>query len=463
MSTHRRPLRVVVILLASATIAACGISDPARTGVWVVSRPSLSDTAMARSSEPFVVAVRDSRGGYTTPASVVVTSGPAPGADDPLPEAVKIAGAANEEGAFFAIIPLETDGRARFWVQRGRKAGRATITVEAFDVKGTIELTIEPARAAKFRAEPADTVVFVGASYNLRATVTDQWGNDRPDPVQRTAGPGLTVSTTGTVTAREIGRRAVQLTSGNVTGQAWVSVPPIGTLAAISGPTYGESIVVLNLDGSDWRTVGVPLSTYSQRTAPQWSPDGQELVYHNVSGDVDVVSYRIAPAGSARRLFGADAPPSQIFPRFSRDGQWLFFSGGPNVRTVSIWRARADGTSPARVGPPVFEPHYSADPSPSPDGTRVVYLQEQVVGTITAPVIRVLNVVTGAVTPLDILGSSPRWSPTADRIAYVDYSGRVVLIDPDGGNSRVLSAPGRTYIAGLDWSPDGRWLVVRSG
>jgi Tol biopolymer transport system component len=80
------------------------------------------------------------------------------------------------------------------------------------------------------------------------------------------------------------------------------------------------------------------------------------------------------------------------------------------------------------------------------------------------PVIRVLDVATRAITPLDLIGVSARWSPTGDRIAYVaDEEGQVLLVDPDGSNPRVISAPGRKYIAGLDWSSDGRWIVVRSG
>jgi dipeptidyl aminopeptidase/acylaminoacyl peptidase len=92
----------------------------------------------------------------------------------------------------------------------------------------------------------------------------------------------------------------------------------------------------------------------------------------------------------------------------------------------------------------------------------VVYLGKLSVLGISRPELRVLDVGTRAVTPLHVLGLSPRWSPTEDRIAYVDDESRVVLIDPDGGNRRVLSAPGRTYEDGLDWSPDGRWVVVRA-
>jgi len=165
-----------------------------------------------------------------------------------------------------------------------------------------------------------------------------------------------------------------------------------------------------------------------------------------------------------RRALGPDGPPAQNYPRYSRDGQWLFFSGGPGVRFTTTWRARADGSSPAQLGPSVFEAYFHWDPSPSPDGNRVVYEEERMVVWRIRPVIRVLDVATRAITPLDLIGVSARWSPTGDRIAYVaDEEGKVVLVDPDGSNQRVISAPDRKYIAGLDWSPDGRWIVVRSG
>ena len=411
---------------------------------------------MAQSSVPFVVDVRDSHGGYVVPATLVVRSSPAAAPANRPPPAVYASAAPDGAEIPFAIIPLDPHGRATFWIRRGATAGGVTLTLSAFDVSEEIDLQIEPANPAKIRVQPADTVIYVGKSYGLHAAVTDQWGNDLPDAVGFTAGPGLTVSSSGTVTAGEIGRRAVELESGAITGQAWVSVPPEGELAAISGPTYFESIVVLGLDGSSWRHLA-QLQTYSQRTAPQWSPDGQELVFHNWT-DTAIATYRVDLAGKVDHALGADAPAAQIFPRYSRDGQWLFFCGGPDVREVVIWRARADGSAPAQVGPSVAELEYDSDPSPSPDGSRVVY----VAGGLIRSVIRVLDVGTGVVTPLDLPGVSPRWSPVADRIAYVDDAARVVLIDPDGGNRRILSAPGRSYARGLDWSPDGQWLVVRS-
>lgn len=411
---------------------------------------------MAQSSVPFVVDVRDSHGDYSLPATVEVRSSPATTPADRQPPAVYVAESPGAAGNPLVHIPLDSNGRATFWIRRGATAGGVTLTISAFDVSEQIDLLIQPANPVKIRVQPADTVIYVERSYGLHGTVMDQWGNDRPDAIGFTAGPGLTVSSNGAVTAGAIGRRVVQLESGDVTAQAWVSVPPEGELAAISGPTYFESIVVLGLDGSHWRSIA-PLRTYSQRTAPQWSPDGQELVFHNWT-DTAIAAYRVDLDGNVQHALGADAPAAQIFPRYSGDGRWLFFSGGPDVRTVAIWRARADGSAPTPVGPSVTEMPDDADPSPSPDGSRVVYLA----GSKFRPILRVLDVGTGGVTPLDLPGVSPRWSPVADRIAYVDDSARVVLIDPDGGNRRILSAPGRSYAEGLGWAPDGRWVVVRS-
>lgn len=457
----------IAVLAGSLALTACGgVSEPSTEivqlgpGVRLISGPSTTDTAMARPAQPFVVEVRDSVGGFK-PTSIIVGS-TAAGPDSPYPSAVSVSGSPNDAGGFFDIIQLDSLGRATFWVQFGRKAGGAQVTVSGLGQTGRIELKILPAHAARIRAQPADTAAYVGKSYTLKATVTDQWDNDRTDLVIFTAGAGLTVSQAGVVKPTEIGRRSIKLAAGNVTGEALVSVPPLGTLAGISGPIYRESIVVFDLDGSNWRPLA-QLSTYSQRTAPQWSPSGQELVFHNSTDQDGIKAYRVDMTGNVRRAFGPEAPPAQVYPRYSRDGQWLFFSGGPGVRFTTTWRARADGSSPVQLGPSVFEAYFHWDPSPSPDGNRVVYEEQRMVVWRIRPVVRVLDVATRAITPLDLIGVSARWSPTGDRIAYVDdEAGTVKLVNPDGSNERVISAPGRKYADGLDWSPDGRWVVARS-
>jgi Tol biopolymer transport system component len=67
-------------------------------------------------------------------------------------------------------------------------------------------------------------------------------------------------------------------------------------------------------------------------------------------------------------------------------------------------------------------------------------------------------------TPLGLWGVTPRWSPVADSIAYVDggeddVEGPIYIIAADGSGKRRAAAGGRTYHAWLDWSPDGRYLI----
>ena len=60
--------------------------------------------------------------------------------------------------------------------------------------------------------------------------------------------------------------------------------------------------------------------------------------------------------------------------------------------------------------------------------------------------------------PLDTLGRATFWVRFGRKAGAAQ-----VTVSGLGSNQRVSSAPGRKYMAGLDWSPDGRWLVVRSG
>lgn len=50
-------------------------------------------------------------------------------------------------------------------------------------------------------------------------------------------------------------------------------------------------------------------------------------------------------------------------------------------------------------------------------------------------------------------------------IAYLDYlddneGGQLRLMNPVGGNVRTPGDSARRYWFGLDWSPDGEWIIV---
>lgn len=98
----------------------------------------------------------------------------------------------------------------------------------------------------------------------------------------------------------------------------------------------------------------------------------------------------------------------------------------------------------------------------SPDGGRVAYVRQ---GPDEArPGLHVQAVGGGEALWLAEAGvSSPSWSREGQRIAYVQHEpagAELRLISADGGVPRILMAFESCPLVGIDWSPDGRWIVL---
>ena len=125
------------------------------------------------------------------------------------------------------------------------------------------------------------------------------------------------------------------------------------------------------------RADGSRLARIGETTAlPTWSPDGDDLAYATVDGDVPAL-YAVRPDGTGRRLIwsgGADegfAPISQVL--WSPDGsEILFFTNEPYL-------VRPDGGGLRRLGIPRHVPDARA--AWSPDGSRIAihYPYQQIV------------------------------------------------------------------------------------
>jgi hypothetical protein len=438
-----KPARMAALAGLALAIARCS-EQPAEPsgppGLQLFSGFGLTDTINAQIRQPLVVEFRSPAGRPQEGVPIEFLSLPI-SADSPWARSMYIA---RTDGGFFTGFQVDTtdnDGRARVLISMNKFAGAGGIEVSVpsagdFD---TAHYTIRPGAAVRVVLNPADTAVYVGASYPVVGYSADAYGNRRPDPVAYTAGPGLLVDSTGLVATQGIGRFYVDLKAGSAEGRSWLSVVPPGTIAAL-----GNGIVVLNLDGSGYAQV-------AGGAAPHWSPDGSTIVY-SASSRLHVVS---SPGGSRPLL--SNAPSSlveELFPQYTRDGSSVIFTGRDTVPLYDLWRANADGSG-AQLVFNTSDSSWVFWPSPSPDGSRVTF-------TAVRPGynIRVLDLASLQLSAWRVPGKAGRWAPTGETIAFTDTSGVITVVDSEGSVFRTFAQPGRTCSPGLDWSPDGQWLVV---
>lgn len=298
---------------------------------------------------------------------------------------------------------------------------------------------------------PHDTAVYIGGQFQERGSMLNSYGDLYATEHVRYAGldSGIAVGTTGVVTGLNHARARVMVTRGRFADTGWVSVVPIGQLA-LSRMSDPSSVDVMNVDGSGF--MSIVASGQFDGGSPSWVPDSAAFIYE----------YAIPGGAGSTRLYVADLSgntrllyPSGRDPRVSRDGSWVYFDN-----FAEIWRIRVDGTGAERVimGGDAY-------PDPSPDGTQVVTTE-----LFTRRLeLAVRTLATGEQRLLGAVGLFPRWSPQGDSIAYwsapdlTTDDGAIFLIGANGTGARRVSALGRVYTPdGLDWSPDGKWLLARS-
>jgi hypothetical protein len=367
---------------------------------------------------------------------------------------------------FFTGILDTTDasGGAATRVKLGYRAGEGRIRITATEsgIVTTASYTVAPGGLGYVVAAPADSTLFVGAHYAMRASTYDHYGNLRNgDDISyvRVDGP-ITVTGTGTVTATGLGRARLAARSGAFADTADVTVVPAGEIALTLRADATE-VRALQLDGSALRTVAA--SGWYDGGRPAWAPGGA-IVYVDGSGGGPSRLF-VADAAGTHRLAPASTAVQEQFPRVSHDGAWAYFQYGvgDGFTGSELWRVHLDGSGLERVGAPAASNVGDLNPDPSPDGTRLAYASTRPDG-VARVVVR--DLVGGVDHPLGLEGRVPRWSPSGEWIAYLGWPGfgaaTIRLVRPDGSEDHQLSLDGRGYgLSGLDWSPDGAWLIAQ--
>ncbi|HKJ03295.1 MAG TPA: hypothetical protein VJ997_12595 [Longimicrobiales bacterium] len=456
------PAAVVLLLSCGGSDAPTGPSDgndSGRTGLFRVGDAPLADTIEGSVSVTF---------------EVLDASGPRQGVVIWLTSALRsdrfpmLRFTARSGGILADSLSLLTgaDGRVTFFARLGRLADTVTVTASAATgTRLSMLFTVQPGAPTALDATPADTTVYAGGSYRLSAHLRDRVRN----PVNGT--PTFAslrtevaeVSTAGDVTARGIGRTSIAVRLGALVDTVGVSVPPEGRIA------YARffAIYEVNLNGSDPTLV---IEDARKVAAPAWSADGGTLAWGTLGSLMTATGPVVTTILHDATING----PS--LPRFSPDGRWIYFNGksmnGSSVSNSVLFRIDL-GDRTVEELTPTGDVDDSA-PDVSPDGTMIAFGSTRWTPYPYQSMVRLLDPSTLVVTDLGVRGTRPRWSPDGQWLAYVVAgagwrpnpvgrefgAGPLAIVRPGGTDRRVIHTGLKTFHPGIDWSPDGKYLIA---
>jgi Tol biopolymer transport system component len=214
-------------------------------------------------------------------------------------------------------------------------------------------------------------------------------------------------------------------------------------------------IFVMPSDGSDVRRVA---SSSDSEIYPDWSPDGQTLLFTRVSRATQKASLWTIRADGTDLREVAPGSGESFGGRWSPDGQSIVFRTAAAPSTLAVMRA--DGTDRHTIASALVTDAYTV-PSWSPDG-RIAFSRYTDTGSQGIWTIRPDG--TGLTRFTDHEDAEPRWSPDGTRLAYGTqvYAGTSALnilfvVKADGSDPQQIS--GGAADRSPAWSPDGKWII----
>jgi acylaminoacyl-peptidase len=262
---------------------------------------------------------------------------------------------------------------------------------------------------------------------------------------------------------------------------------------------------IINADGTGHE----PLTTGSQSDgSPRWSPDGKRIVYVSDAGGSPQLYCRWVDSGRTARLTQLTTPPAGV--SFSPDGKWAAFATpvpepskpfvdlpakpegaewAPPPKMISkinyradgvgylkdqhfqIFVVAADGGAPRQLTEGPYD-HLAPEGAWTPDGRELLFSANRRPDHEFEPLdseVYAVNVADRKLRRLtDRRGpdAGPVVSPDGRHVAYLGFDDRrqgyqvtrLYLMDPDGKNSRLLTAGLDRDVRTPRWSRDGKGI-----
>lgn len=234
---------------------------------------------------------------------------------------------------------------------------------------------------------------------------------------------------------------------------------PDGKIMYASDASGSANIYEVQADGSNTKI----LTDVGRNYAPAVSPDGRYIVFHsNRSGPFQI--WRAdRDGGNPKQLTNMSAECH--WPQFSPDGQWVVFENSALNSGGSLWKVAIDGGAPARLSDTA-----SLKVAVSPDGKWIAswVSSDKRNGRWR------LGIIPFGGGPVNYFEVAPtvqvswdtllRWSGDGRSITYVDHRGGIDNIwsqSIDGGPPKQVTNFKENRIFSFDWSRDGRLLASR--
>jgi hypothetical protein len=231
-------------------------------------------------------------------------------------------------------------------------------------------------------------------------------------------------------------------------------------------PADGQSLVLVDFSRSVQAEV---LARTARPESADWALGGDVIVLSGGGvGQVDDL-FRMDPNGQNNRNLTETGAIRERDPRIDPSSQVAVYERIEGTAPGQIWvffttQAQSRITSGGAAGPPLPGTPYvvgsDADPDYSPDGRSIVFRRLTAVGDGTGQwdIMAVSADGTGLRTVVSgpAYRESPDWGPGGIVFTERGADGRtaVVLVDPDGGNRRVLLTVATGYeLGGTRWLP----------